>query len=187
MSFTKGFIYLEGLSRCRLAQGITFIWCTPSVVCQQVVSVCESYIGQRVARILFNRLLGMDRAIVTEVPGTTRDLLEETSAVGGQRVHLIDTAGLRRTDDVVERLGVERAEASADAADIILWVLDAGCMEALPSVPPAFLKAARAGRALAVINKVDLIDAAAPVLVAFDQAVAPSSVIFRAALAFVST
>jgi tRNA modification GTPase len=73
---------------------------------------------------LLNALAGTERAIVTEVPGTTRDTLREQIQIDGMPVHLIDTAGLRETDDRVERIGVERARAELAAADRILWVYD---------------------------------------------------------------
>ncbi len=73
---------------------------------------------------LFNALLRRPRAIVTEVPGTTRDLLTESTEIAGVPVTLVDTAGLRETADVVEREGVTRAEASLAAADLVLLVVD---------------------------------------------------------------
>jgi tRNA modification GTPase len=73
---------------------------------------------------LFNRLAGLDRAIVTPVPGTTRDLLTEAVMLGATRVTLVDTAGLRPTSDPVEREGVARAERAHAAADVVLAVLD---------------------------------------------------------------
>lgn len=73
---------------------------------------------------LFNALLGHARAIVTDVPGTTRDVLHETIDLGGVPVVLTDTAGVRETSDVVEREGVDRATASAADADLVLVVVD---------------------------------------------------------------
>lgn len=73
---------------------------------------------------LFNALVKRDAAIVTEIPGTTRDVVRETVHLAGIPVTLADTAGLRDTDDVVEREGVRRARAELAAADLVLWVID---------------------------------------------------------------
>lgn len=73
---------------------------------------------------LLNRLVGYDRAIVTDIPGTTRDTVEERALVGGVLLRLIDTAGLRETTDVVERLGVERSRRAIEQADLILALVD---------------------------------------------------------------
>ncbi len=75
---------------------------------------------------LFNALVGQDRAIVTDVPGTTRDLLTETIDLDGLAVTLVDTAGERETYDAVEREGVMRAVRARDAADLMLIVIDSG-------------------------------------------------------------
>ena len=74
---------------------------------------------------LFNALLGEDRAIVTDIPGTTRDVLEGSFQLGGVQVILQDTAGLRESGDAVERIGVERARAALERADAALLLLDA--------------------------------------------------------------
>lgn len=73
---------------------------------------------------LLNRLVGYDRAIVTDVAGTTRDTVEEKALVGGVLLRLIDTAGLRDTDDAVEKLGVERSRKAVEQADLILTLVD---------------------------------------------------------------
>lgn len=73
---------------------------------------------------LLNALLGYDRAIVTPIPGTTRDTIEERLRLGGVVLRLIDTAGLRDTADEVERLGVERSRAAVEKAELVLVVLD---------------------------------------------------------------
>ncbi|GGF75683.1 tRNA modification GTPase MnmE [Azorhizobium oxalatiphilum] len=75
---------------------------------------------------LLNRLAGREAAIVSAIPGTTRDVLEVHLQLAGQAVTLIDTAGLRETDDVVEAEGVRRARARAAAADLVLWLSDTG-------------------------------------------------------------
>ena len=74
---------------------------------------------------LLNRLAGEDRAIVTEVAGTTRDAVKETIQVEGIPLHIIDTAGLRDTDDPVERIGIERSWREIARADIVLQIVDA--------------------------------------------------------------
>src|ERR1035441_4335677 len=75
---------------------------------------------------LFNRLLEQDRAIVTETPGTTRDLVSETASIGGIPVRLCDTAGIRQTAERVESLGIERSYQAMADADLTLVVLDLG-------------------------------------------------------------
>ncbi|HKR63668.1 MAG TPA: tRNA uridine-5-carboxymethylaminomethyl(34) synthesis GTPase MnmE [Thermoanaerobaculia bacterium] len=74
---------------------------------------------------LLNRLVGSDRAIVTPIPGTTRDIVRETIEIGGLPVTLADTAGLRESDDVVEGIGIARARAAARDADLVLYLVDA--------------------------------------------------------------
>ena len=74
---------------------------------------------------IMNRFLGADRAIVTDIPGTTRDVLTAQVSINGVAVEITDTAGIRETDDTVERIGVERAEQAAKNADLVLIVLDA--------------------------------------------------------------
>lgn len=76
---------------------------------------------------LLNALLGGERAIVTDVPGTTRDTLTESVQLAGVRVLLTDTAGLRETGDAVERIGVERARKALSEADVRVLVLDGSC------------------------------------------------------------
>ena len=73
---------------------------------------------------LLNALAGYERAIVTAVPGTTRDTVEESVLCGGTLLRLIDTAGIRETEDIVERLGVERSRAALESADLVLAVVD---------------------------------------------------------------
>ena len=76
---------------------------------------------------LMNVLLGEDRAIVTDIAGTTRDVLEEQIRLGDMYLRLIDTAGIRDTEDVVEKIGVSRAREAAENADLILYVADSAC------------------------------------------------------------
>ncbi len=73
---------------------------------------------------LLNALLGYDRAIVTDVAGTTRDTVEEKAVVGGVLLRLIDTAGLRETEDAVEKIGVERSREALDRAELVFLVMD---------------------------------------------------------------
>jgi tRNA modification GTPase len=74
---------------------------------------------------LLNRIVGTDRAIVTPIPGTTRDIVRETIEIGGLPVTLADTAGLRESSDMVESIGVERARRAAEASDVVLYLIDA--------------------------------------------------------------
>lgn len=73
---------------------------------------------------LMNALLGQDRAIVTDVQGTTRDVICQSFEFGGVRINLVDTAGIRQTQDVVESLGIEKSKNSIQTADVVLFVLD---------------------------------------------------------------
>ena len=74
---------------------------------------------------LLNVLSGHERAIVTDIEGTTRDILEEQVKLGGLSLNVIDTAGIRRTDDVIEKIGVDKAQEYAKNADLIIYVVDA--------------------------------------------------------------
>ena len=74
---------------------------------------------------LLNRLLDMERAIVTEIPGTTRDLVEESITLGGVVVRFSDTAGLRPAQDRLEELGIERTRERLQQADLVLYLVDA--------------------------------------------------------------
>jgi tRNA modification GTPase len=103
---------------------------------------------------LFNRLLEQDRAIVTEIPGTTRDLVSETASIGGIPVKLFDTAGIRETDERVESLGIERSLQAMADADLTLVVIDAS---EPASAEDEALIARAAGRPLVVANKCDLV------------------------------
>ena len=73
---------------------------------------------------LLNALAGYDRCIVTDIPGTTRDTVEETVMLGSTRLRLLDTAGIRETADTVESIGVERSRQAIDQADLVLFVCD---------------------------------------------------------------
>ena len=106
---------------------------------------------------LMNALLGQSRAIVTAIPGTTRDTLEEQMVLGGFPVRLIDAAGVRSTDDPVEHEGVRRASEKASAADLILLVID-GSQE-LTDEDRMAMALCSAPRTLTVVNKADLASA----------------------------
>jgi tRNA modification GTPase len=105
---------------------------------------------------LFNRLVERDRAIVTATPGTTRDLVTETVAIGGIPVELIDTAGLREGADEVERMGIAKSREAMAEADVVLLVVDAAA--GWSEEDSAVLKnIAAAGNVLEVWNKCDLV------------------------------
>ena len=103
---------------------------------------------------LLNRLLRHDRAIVTEIPGTTRDVLEETLNVKGIPVVVVDTAGIRHTDDVVEAMGVERSRKAMDQADLVLFLVDRS--RPLSDEDVAIADAVDGRPAVLVLNKSDL-------------------------------
>ena len=103
---------------------------------------------------LLNALVGYDRAIVTDVPGTTRDTVEARCRLGGVVLRLIDTAGLRESDDAVERIGVERSRAALEGAALALLVLD-GSAPLSPEDEAAMAQAAHAPRVICLINKSD--------------------------------
>jgi tRNA modification GTPase len=105
---------------------------------------------------LFNRLLGRDRAIVSPVPGTTRDTLEETVDLDGIPVTIIDTAGVRRAGDAIEAEGVRRARVAAGEADLIIFVLDAGRSLAADERDALGARDANGGGSIVVANKFDL-------------------------------
>ncbi len=73
---------------------------------------------------MLNALLGEERAIVTDIPGTTRDIIEDTMQLGGYTFRFIDTAGIRETDDAVEKIGVERSRRAVEQADLVLALVD---------------------------------------------------------------
>ena len=104
---------------------------------------------------LLNALLGYDRAIVTEVPGTTRDTVEERVKLGGVMLWLIDTAGIRETEDMVERLGVERSLAAAAQAELVLAVID-GSSESEQGLERILQTAEQARHGIVILSKSDL-------------------------------
>ncbi len=105
---------------------------------------------------LFNRLLREERAIVTEIPGTTRDLVSEMAEFSGIPVRLVDTAGIRETRETIERLGIERSWQAMSDADVTLVVLDGAAVSGEDR--DLIAKAREQGRCLVVANKCDLPD-----------------------------
>jgi tRNA modification GTPase len=103
---------------------------------------------------LLNRLLKEDRAIVAAVPGTTRDIIEEAIDLDGVMIHLVDTAGIRDTDDVLEREGIRRSRSALKDADLQLIVVDGTV--GLDSEDRRLIAEAAAGKHVIVINKADL-------------------------------
>ena len=104
---------------------------------------------------LLNALAGYDRVIVTEVPGTTRDTVEEVVMLGNTRLRLIDTAGIRDTDDRIEAMGVERSKKEAENADLVLFVCD-GSTPLTEEDRDVMAVCADLPNAIALINKSDL-------------------------------
>ena len=115
---------------------------------------------------LLNALAGYDRVIVTEIAGTTRDTVEETVMVGNTRLRLIDTAGIRQTDDKIEAMGVERSRQAVENADLVIFVCD-GSMPLTDEDKAVIEFCANSEHAIALINKSDL-----------DQSVVPSDLPF---------
>jgi tRNA modification GTPase len=103
---------------------------------------------------LLNRLLKEDRAIVTAVPGTTRDIIEEAIDLDGVRIHLVDTAGIRNTDDVIEREGIKRSQSAQKEADLQLIVIDGS--GALTEDDLELIDQAVGGKHVIALNKADL-------------------------------
>ncbi len=103
---------------------------------------------------LMNLLTGTEKSIVTEIAGTTRDIVEETAVVGGVVLRLCDTAGLRETDDKVESIGVARAKQKLETAALILAVFDASAP--LEEQDKALFPLCKEKHAIAIVNKTDL-------------------------------
>lgn len=103
---------------------------------------------------LLNSLLHEDKAIVTDVAGTTRDVIEEYVNVNGVPLKLIDTAGIRDTDDTVEKIGVERSKKALDAADLILLLIDSSAL--LTAEDRELLAATTDKQRIVILNKTDL-------------------------------
>ena len=104
---------------------------------------------------LLNALAGFERVIVTDIPGTTRDTVEQSVLVGSTRLRLIDTAGIRETGDRVEALGVRRSRQALEQADLVLFVCD-GSQPLTPEDREIIDACCDAPHAIALVNKVDL-------------------------------
>lgn len=105
---------------------------------------------------LLNNLLREDKAIVTDIAGTTRDIIEEYVNIKGVPLKLIDTAGIRDTDDVVERIGVERSKKALNEADLVLLVLNAS--EPLTAQDKILLDISQHSNRIILLNKTDLVE-----------------------------
>lgn len=103
---------------------------------------------------LLNMLLGEDRAIVTDMAGTTRDTLSEVISICGITLNIVDTAGIRETDDVIEKIGVDKALESVDKADLILYVVDSS--ECLDENDDRIIDKINGRQVIVILNKSDL-------------------------------
>lgn len=103
---------------------------------------------------LLNKLLGEEKAIVTEIAGTTRDVLEQYINLDGIGIHIIDTAGIRETEDIVEKIGVDRAMKQAQEADLILYVVDSS--KPLDEDDYSIMKLMSSKKFIILLNKSDL-------------------------------
>ena len=103
---------------------------------------------------LLNLLLGENRAIVTDIAGTTRDILEEYITLHGITLKIVDTAGIRETEDIVEKIGVDRAREMAQKADLILYVVDSSVP--LDSNDEEIMSMLNGKKAIILYNKTDL-------------------------------
>ena len=110
---------------------------------------------------LLNALLNEERAIVSDIHGTTRDVIEDTMNLGGITFRFIDTAGIRETTDTIESLGIERSFQKLDQADIVLWVIDATCAEEqYRQLADKILPRCKNKHLVIVFNKADLLSSA---------------------------
>ncbi len=110
---------------------------------------------------LLNALAGYDRVIVTDIPGTTRDTVEETVMLGHTRLRLIDTAGIRDTEDTVEAIGVERSKKAVENADLVIFVCDGS--QPLTAEDEAIMDlCSEQENAICLLNKTDLGDVIVP-------------------------
>ena len=119
---------------------------------------------------LLNALAGYERVIVTEIAGTTRDTVEETVMVGSTRLRLIDTAGIRETDDKIEAMGVERSRQAVENADLVIFVCD-GSQPLTQEDQEVIAFCADRENAVALINKSDIGSAVVPSDLPFMQVI----------------
>ncbi len=103
---------------------------------------------------LLNALLEEEKAIVTDVKGTTRDIVEGSILVGGVKLNLIDTAGVRKSDDIVEKIGIEKSLNLIDEAELVLLILDASCP--LSDEDKYLLEKTKDKKRIIIMNKIDL-------------------------------
>ena len=111
---------------------------------------------------LLNRLAGAERAIVTDIPGTTRDAIRESISIQGVPLHIVDTAGLRDAEDPVERVGIARSHDAISKADIVLWVADATRPETQIVDVGLIDRLAIDATRIFVLNKIDLAGESSP-------------------------
>ena len=107
---------------------------------------------------LLNALLRDDRALVSDIHGTTRDTIEDTVVIGGTLFRFIDTAGIRQSSDTVEQMGIERSWQAMDKATIVLWVIDSTRPEDMDVMARDIVARCEGKRLIAVLNKTDLTD-----------------------------
>ena len=108
---------------------------------------------------LLNALVGEERALVSNIHGTTRDTIEEAVNVGGTLVRFIDTAGIRETDDQVERMGIDRTYAKIDEADVVLWLIDlTDYKNQYTTLSHTLLPAVQSKQLIILLNKQDLVE-----------------------------
>jgi tRNA modification GTPase len=107
---------------------------------------------------LLNALLRDDRALVSDIHGTTRDTIEDTVVMGGTLFRFIDTAGIRQSSDTVEQMGIERSWQALDKATIVLWVIDNTRTEGIEEMAHNILARCEEKRLIAILNKTDLAD-----------------------------
>jgi tRNA modification GTPase len=120
----------------------------------QVVLAGQPNVGKS---SLLNALAGMERAIVTEIAGTTRDTIRETVSLNGVPLHIVDTAGLREPRDPVEKIGIAKTWEAIATADLVLWICDAARPETNAADPALEAHLPAGVPRLDVLNKIDLI------------------------------